>query len=583
MKSTRKRPWLRFSVRSLLVGIAVVASILAWKLEQSRRIEQALRRIRELGGYVALRSEPSPWLRRLAMPHAEVVSLDETLATNEDVRHLEMLHSLTRLKLSQTELSPGGLAPLASLQNLTLLTLGKTAVNDFDLQHIAGLTKLATLELHDTAITDGGLIHLRRLASLDRLSLQGTSVTSSGLQHLAPLIRLRALSLDENQASAPAAEHLGRLESLAEIHVYVHSGVGRGAWELYRALPTLNITAIIAGTEQRLWHSSIPWESSTAGICEQISNEAYFSSDEQQKLLQVLVRARAHGNWLNAPRPSQPRPNVAEIPEEDRIRSLEAFLEAIAGPISGQYWERYTHAEQYALSVPPEEIIPVLITIIKEQPTSVDPQDRRPSAIRLLARVGRGNDEALEVLADAFRDPELGSATAWVFMTAVAREQELMALKVLIDVADDNDWQVRSGAAAGMRQIIESRPELTDEVFAVLVNMLEKDRHTGSLEYIVRALEACGRHSPKSLNSGIESFANLARGPVHLNEYPRQALSSFLAIKAANDPSFVRELMEMAEDAHPVIAKAAGDALISFATRLAESAADAPTDKSTNL
>jgi hypothetical protein len=247
-KPSRFRPLHSFSLRTLLIFIAVVAIPCAWlgrKIEQKRSERELTDFIHKSGGQISYPYEgikngkpPGPeWLKKLlgtnffcdvddvdlrkdkaaddallkkiaAFTRLKSLWLDGTQVTDAGVANLSDLNELDRVSLTATEITDAaldvvkgwsrlevlhldktrvtdaGIAKLAGLSNLTYLNLNLTAVGDSGLSSLNGLTRLEWLRLKGTDVTDAGLIKLKQLANLGTLELEGTKVTSAGVADL---------------------------------------------------------------------------------------------------------------------------------------------------------------------------------------------------------------------------------------------------------------------------------------------------------------------------------------------------------------------------------------------------------------
>ena len=79
------------------------------------------------------------------------------------------------------------------MTTVDVLSLSNTLLTDDGLQYLKDLTNLQYLDLNDTQLTDDGLQHLKGLTNLERLHLNSTQLTDDGLQHLKGLTNLHLL------------------------------------------------------------------------------------------------------------------------------------------------------------------------------------------------------------------------------------------------------------------------------------------------------------------------------------------------------------------------------------------------------
>jgi Leucine-rich repeat (LRR) protein len=187
-KPPKRRRWLQFRLRTLLLLTTVVCVALGW-LNHERRSIAARREAMEKMGAQLEDVGPQPewrvWLLGDDSPrYAQTISLMHLSVSSADVVHFEGLSVLQRL------------------------SLGGTHVTDSGVERLAGLTQLKTLILYDTSISDAGLAHLEKLRKVEQLSLAGTSVSGAGLLHLKGMTRLKILYLDNTKVSGADLVHL---------------------------------------------------------------------------------------------------------------------------------------------------------------------------------------------------------------------------------------------------------------------------------------------------------------------------------------------------------------------------------------
>lgn len=209
------RRWFRFSLRTLLVLMTVLAVWMWMWTDRVHRQEKAVARVEELGGLVSFAYEldaqdnwiknpehPGPaWLReamgehyfqRVAIVNFDVGS-DPTDADLEVYRDLPDVRQISLRK--RRSITDAGLVNLAGLKQLRVLALQGTLVTGPGLRHIRGCRKLELLALYNTPLTDEGLSHLADLPNLKWLMLSDTDVTDKGLSYLTQLKSLQKLEL----------------------------------------------------------------------------------------------------------------------------------------------------------------------------------------------------------------------------------------------------------------------------------------------------------------------------------------------------------------------------------------------------
>jgi internalin A len=229
---TPKRRWFQFSLRTLLLLVAVLAVWLGWHTYRVKQQREAVLTVEEVGGLVrydyqwtrggttAPPNRPS-WLARLVgVDHVhDVVSI--TLAHNKsvtdaDLRQLSALKNLRDLNLGWTEVSDAGLVHLKQLTRLESLYLeGCPNVTDSGIAHLAGLTNLKELAVSNTGMSNAGMVHLKNLKKLEWLELTGVPVEDDVVQYLRELTNLKVLFFC--RLGAPGAPPRISAEAVAEL------------------------------------------------------------------------------------------------------------------------------------------------------------------------------------------------------------------------------------------------------------------------------------------------------------------------------------------------------------------------------
>ena len=162
VQSKRRRRWLRFSLRTMLIGTALVGVVLGLHLRSVRRQRFVKARIHELGG-----SYFCEW----GLP------ISEDIVPNWLERVLGEDH----------------------FQTVNHVNLSSTGVSDDQLKFLDDLPYLETLYLEDgTTVTDDGLRHLIEIASLRNLYLPDT-ITDEGLAVLVNMPQLETLILSDSE------------------------------------------------------------------------------------------------------------------------------------------------------------------------------------------------------------------------------------------------------------------------------------------------------------------------------------------------------------------------------------------------
>jgi Leucine-rich repeat (LRR) protein len=251
-----RRRWLQFSLRSLLVLLAVLGVGFGWfayTINRARERREAQTAICKLGGWIDYESAPAgltgkamAWLESLAGEELflKVTEIDfiQAPVTDADLAHLRRVTEVQTLWLASPTITDAGLEHLRPLSQLKNLSIGFTDITDAGLEHLRGLTRLEALSVRHTAITDVGLEHLRGLAELRYLELNHTQIADSGLIHLQRLGRLEVLELSDTKVTDAGLRHLRGLMELQSLWLDNTQVTDAGVAELQQALPNCHIT-----------------------------------------------------------------------------------------------------------------------------------------------------------------------------------------------------------------------------------------------------------------------------------------------------------------------------------------------------
>ncbi len=179
-----RRRWLRFSLRTLLIVVTVLAVLLGWigwKRGQVRRERATITWVKEMGGkdYFLPGKERSSWEKLTDKWFGKRVRWVDLRNTQvSELSPLAELKSLGHLWLQYTPVSD--LSPLAELKSLEHLWLHNTQVSD--LSPLAELKNLETLGLSNTQVSV--LSPLAELKSLELLFLYNTQVSDEQMREL---------------------------------------------------------------------------------------------------------------------------------------------------------------------------------------------------------------------------------------------------------------------------------------------------------------------------------------------------------------------------------------------------------------
>ena len=194
----RKRRWFQFSLRTLMIGVVIVAIACGWigrKIERKHQERDAVEELRKKGATVfydfnrvSKGSPPGPdWVRKLLgenyFSEVEWVIEPGNLA-DDDLKIVSRLTQLKSLRLYSAKITDAGLVNLSHLTELQELYLVQAAITNSGLENLKGLTQLRSLWLYGTNVSDAGLVNLRGLSQLKYLSLVFTKVSDNGIEEL---------------------------------------------------------------------------------------------------------------------------------------------------------------------------------------------------------------------------------------------------------------------------------------------------------------------------------------------------------------------------------------------------------------
>ena len=261
-------PRVRFTVRRMMIAMAVFGGGLGWYLTGVRAQRDAVAEIRHLGGYVWYEyGAPYPidrhtatlprlkhWAGGLIGPdfvanvggvevphlvgaagaidranrcmfyvsklkHVESVSLSGWPVTDDGLLHAEPIVDLQYFDLSGTRVTDVGVKNLRKYENLVSLGLQRVRVTDAGLSSLSGLKKLTELSLAGTDVTDAGLTSLHGHPSLKELEVCDTKVTDKGVVNLLRKTSLNTIHLSRSQLTNYLVNNLREFGELKEVIV----------------------------------------------------------------------------------------------------------------------------------------------------------------------------------------------------------------------------------------------------------------------------------------------------------------------------------------------------------------------------
>jgi Leucine-rich repeat (LRR) protein len=230
-KPPRRRTRLRYSVRSILLLMTLVACLLAPLMYERNRCEkQSLVWGHPFGAQIAagftdldhdfsIPVRTGLWQMILGDNSGDQVVAINLRSTGPTITSKQMvglayLPHLKTLHIRGQQIEASGFPHLADLDGLETLALTRSDVTDDALASLCGLTSLKCLDLRDTKIGNDGAAHLANLINLKTLHLQQTQIGDAGVQHLSKLKNLEHLDLSDTNVSEKSIDLLAQFTSL---------------------------------------------------------------------------------------------------------------------------------------------------------------------------------------------------------------------------------------------------------------------------------------------------------------------------------------------------------------------------------
>jgi Leucine-rich repeat (LRR) protein len=166
-----KRRWFRFSLRTLLVLMTVLAVWLGMSVKKYRDHRAAITAIKQLNGSFSLNPIEPGWRQRF-------VSDERYFWDPVAVRFSP------RFPISDHELR-SIIQPMLMFENLTYLNLNGSHISDAGIKHILPLAdRLQILDIRQTSVSDDCIVNLRKLRRLRLLRITGSAFSVDALNQL---------------------------------------------------------------------------------------------------------------------------------------------------------------------------------------------------------------------------------------------------------------------------------------------------------------------------------------------------------------------------------------------------------------
>jgi hypothetical protein len=196
MRDEKLQSWKRFSIRTMLVFVSLIAATLGastYLIEDFRQQARSLSVVQRLEGRVEFIPAHGPdWKRWLVITllgeesyvKVNILDLSGKKVDDSTLEALSGLRYLSELTLDRTQITDAGTHVLRSFPKLRSLSLRFTDISDDSTETIAGLESLIWLYLTHTKVSDASIENLSKLKLLDELYVRWTNITDTGSDEL---------------------------------------------------------------------------------------------------------------------------------------------------------------------------------------------------------------------------------------------------------------------------------------------------------------------------------------------------------------------------------------------------------------
>jgi hypothetical protein len=254
----------RFSIRAMLIGVAIVAALLAtvgrWWVDFFGQ-HSAIRSVSMRGAYVddgrgdlgRPKNLMFDWIGYDPFERDRILELDTDRALEEVLDGPGRFSNFVMLSFNRGVTS-AGFARAERLNQLTDVRVGqflRSSIDDQGLQRLSQWTNVEYLFFNSCPyVTDAGLAHLVDLPNLDQFALieegAGMVITDAGLVHVGKMKNLKLLMLRGLLLTDTGLPHLYGLTNLQELSIRDTGITEDGMRQLYAALPDCRINSDVA-------------------------------------------------------------------------------------------------------------------------------------------------------------------------------------------------------------------------------------------------------------------------------------------------------------------------------------------------
>ncbi len=255
----RKRRWLQYSVRAVLVLVTVVSLSLGWLVHRARQQAAAVEAVLRSGGDVqyewyfdagARSRKPESQIRAFLgavfgddfVRRVTYIALGEGELHDADLERLDGLRHLEGITADNSRITDDALGFLARHAAIEVVSLRRTRVGDETLAALRRCKEIRELYIPETAVTDLGLAILDGHVNLDVVNFAGTEITDAGLTNLKAARNLRVLDLSNTKVTDAGLTQLRDFAGLMLLRLVGTNVTDEGVKNLQAALPKCTIS-----------------------------------------------------------------------------------------------------------------------------------------------------------------------------------------------------------------------------------------------------------------------------------------------------------------------------------------------------
>jgi hypothetical protein len=230
----RRRRWIRYGLRTVLILLTIVCLWLGWFMTQVQKQRRAVAVLEKYSAAITYSAfyQYSPW--SAILPRRLIQWLNGALSGND------ILQRVTGVTIERDTLDEQDLAVLTDLPYLRYLSLSGPAVTDASVHHVENLTQLKCFKLIGTNVSDAGLQFVSKLENVESLILTETPFTEAGIKHLRNLKNIDELYLDDTRVTGACLEDLTAIKNLRVLHLNNTHVRGEGIIQ-FSEMPNLEI------------------------------------------------------------------------------------------------------------------------------------------------------------------------------------------------------------------------------------------------------------------------------------------------------------------------------------------------------